>query len=117
MAGESKVRRERYWRGLWADWKASGQSLTEFCKRRGVAPSSFWSWSKRFAAKQSDQELPVFLPISLTPCSMERQPQVDSHGSSAIEILVAGRYQVKVAGEFTPAVLDSVITVLESRIC
>ena len=48
---------------------------------------------------------------------MAGQRQIDSLGGSTIEILVAGRYQVKVAGESTPAVLDSVITVLEGRIC
>lgn len=117
MAGESKVRRERYWHGLWVDWKVSGLPLSKFCKREGVAPSSFWSWSKRFSAEERETEAPVFLPIRLAPCFVEGQPQADNDDSSAIEILVAGRYQVKVAGQFAPTVLDSVITVLERRVC
>lgn len=115
MAGESKVLRERYWHKLWTDWKASGQTLTEFCRRREVAPSSFWSWNKRFAVEEKKKGESVFLPIRLTPCSVVAQE--GTPGNSAIEILVADRYQVKVTGQFTPAVLDSVIAVLEGRIC
>lgn len=116
MAKDNKVRREQYWHRLWLDWKVSGLSLSKFCKEQGVPASSFWSWSKRFASNGSkSHEMPVFLPIKMAPCTVE--PAEVNNNDGSIEILVAGKYQVKVAGEFLPTVLDRVITVLEGRVC
>jgi len=113
-----KVQRERYWQGLVAEWRASSLSVNEFCRKRGIAPSSFWYWKKRSGCNSRGKDATVFLPIRVA-----QQPGAGSEcstgtlGTGPVEILVAGRYPVRVTGGFAPAVLDSVINVLENRAC
>lgn len=39
--------RVEYWRGLLAERERSGESIREFCQRRGVSDHSFYAWRKR----------------------------------------------------------------------
>ena len=117
MRGYGKVQRERYWKGLVAEWRGSSLSVNEFCRRRGIAPSSFWYWIKRSRTKPTGHDGPVFLPVRLAPTDCGSEHSAGVLGAGSIEILIAGRYPVRVSGGFAPAALDSVITVLEAHVC
>ncbi len=35
--------REQHWRGILSDWKASGLSISAFCRTRDVSEASFYT--------------------------------------------------------------------------
>jgi len=117
VRGESRRVKEKYWQGLVAEWQGSSLSVNEFCRKKGIAPSSFGYWRKRTRSKGQEQVARVFLPVRVSDAAGDRKDTAESYWNGRVEILVAGRYPVRVTGEFTPAVLDSVITVLEGRVC
>ena len=108
-----RLRSQQDWQQLVASWKASGKSIQQFCKEHGLATSSFWHWKDRLAKPNSDTA--IFLPVKVTSAP-GRHFSDDNHDGS-VEIVVAGRYQVRVAGYFGSGLLDRVITVLEERAC
>ncbi len=54
MAGLGKVARERYWLGVIRDQRASGLSISAFCRDRQVAAASFFYWRRKFAERPLD---------------------------------------------------------------
>ncbi len=57
------VARER-WRTIVADQARSGLSVAEFCRRRDLAPVSFYQWRRKLQdAAESERS---FVPLTLT---------------------------------------------------
>jgi len=50
------------WKSRISEWEASGESLAGFCKRTGIAYSSFGYWRKRLGKLPVRQE---FLPVRI----------------------------------------------------
>ena len=67
--------KESYWRGLIAAQGASGLSVSAFCRREGISPSSFYRWRRILAgldgaveSRRGESELDpedVFVPVSV----------------------------------------------------
>jgi hypothetical protein len=38
--------REQHWRGIFSGWKASGLSISAFCRNRDIAEASFYYWRR-----------------------------------------------------------------------
>ena len=49
--------RAQYWRGVIRDQKASGLSISTFCRERKVPAASFYSWRRKLANRQLPVEL------------------------------------------------------------
>ena len=54
MGGGRRLDRERYWRGVIREQRASGLSVSAFCRERGVASCSFYSWRRRIEKPQRE---------------------------------------------------------------
>jgi hypothetical protein len=50
--GIKRHRSELEWREIYEDHMVSGNSISEFCKIRGIAPSSYSKWYQRFSCKE-----------------------------------------------------------------
>lgn len=111
-----RLRDRQDWQRLVSRWQTSGLSMKQFCKENGVSPSTFWRWKDRVSAHCNTNGLAVFLPVKVAATS-GGYPCGDNQLSGSIEILVAGKYPVRVTGNFGGEVLDSVITVLERHTC
>ncbi len=59
MARRYSKEREKYWRGLVRDQKASGLSISAFCRERKVPASSFFNWRRKLADRDRPGELKV----------------------------------------------------------
>src|SRR5436190_15470226 len=103
---------ERSWIPILADWKKSGLGIREFCRRRRIRESAFWFWKKELpdrerrrrerrgaSAKASFRILPVRV--------VEKSPPV-----VPLEVLSGGR-TLRIRGDFDPALLRKVLSVLE----
>ena len=47
--------RATYWRGVLADWKASGQTASEFSRRRKVCRPLLFVWRRRLGATSTSR--------------------------------------------------------------
>ena len=74
----SRARREtersRYWRGVIADWEASGMTQAGFCRSRGLSTASFYYWKSRFK-----QEKPAETETGIVPVSNRLCPRTENH--------------------------------------
>ena len=57
MARRFSKEREQHWRGLVRDQKASGLSISAFCRERKVLAASFFNWRRRLADRDRPVEL------------------------------------------------------------
>jgi len=57
MARRGSKERERYWRGVIRDQKASGRSISAFCREHEVPAASFFSWRRKLADRDRAGEL------------------------------------------------------------
>jgi hypothetical protein len=91
-------------------WRSSGLSQAEYCKRHQVVYNTMNGWARRLAAEREDADRPlVELKASptMTASDLEHRP--------AIELVVAGRYLLRLWPGTRCEQLREVITVLEER--
>jgi len=88
----------------------SGLKVREYCRRHGLAASTFYDWKRRFFRRSSGHPNLVSLPERL----------VGDHGqglqdfSCQIRICIGRGYRVEVGEGFNALVLKRVVSVLES---
>lgn len=110
----TKSKRNRRGASFWmAHIKAqekSGLKVSEYCRRHGLAASTFYDWKRRFSRSSSSQLNLVSLPERL----------VGDHGQGLqdffceIRICIGRGYRVEVGEGFNALVLKRVVSVLES---
>lgn len=64
--------RARFWQSLIADWNRSGQSITAFCRQRGICKSGFCRW-RRILTDEHDAPSPpppAFVPVRVVADAM-----------------------------------------------
>lgn len=96
------------WRDLIERQRASGLSVAVFCRRDGVAASSFFAWKRRLG---STPATPAFVEATVagTP---PRPPTTRSAGR--IEVRLRGGRRVRVGRGFDRELLAEVVAALEA---
>jgi transposase len=63
--------RERFWRRTLSAWRASGQSIREFCDRRNLTEAAFYFWRKELRRRDGERPCrpasPAFVPVTVLP--------------------------------------------------
>src|SRR5436190_15443197 len=60
--------KEKYWRGLVAEWQASGLSARAFCSQRQVTEASFYSWRRELQRRDAQGAAKTaFVPVTVVP--------------------------------------------------
>jgi hypothetical protein len=60
--------RERYWRGVVAQWQASGLGVRDFCLQRQVTEASFYAWRRELKSRDAPGVAkPAFVPVTVVP--------------------------------------------------
>lgn len=69
MAKQQRIpTKEQHWRGLVAQWEASGVSVREFCSHRQVKEASFYSWRRELQRRDTPGAAKsAFVPVTVTP--------------------------------------------------
>ena len=59
---QRRIDREQ-WRVLVSDHAVSGESVSDFCKRREIPPAQFYRWRKKFALASEQAQQPKLVPL------------------------------------------------------
>jgi transposase len=100
--------KEQFWRKTLSQFGASGQSIRQFCKTRGISEPSFYFWRRTLAQRKGASNPmassePVFLPV-----------QVTAENNSRIEIVLGGGLRIRLGGPVDPLALQQVLAVLSN---
>jgi len=124
--------RIRYWSAVIADFRRSGLTQVEFCRRRQISLHSFRSWlyslnralptpspSTRVGAQPfsapSHASTPPFLPVHVRSDSVATADYGVPQSPAMLELVVGAEHHVRVPVGFDPATLGRLLDLLESR--
>ena len=106
--GRDKTK-EACWRRRFVEYRSSGSSVVDFCKRRRIPPHQFYWWKRRLSslddqdgAGQAENE-PAFIPVRLPVFSAE-----------PIEVVHPGGCVVRVPAGFDTDSLRRVLDTLSA---
>jgi len=119
--------RDEHWADVVSQWRASGLSQKEFCRRRDISDRALNNWlykspyrervARILAARSQaklDAETPRFLPVAV----LSATPVADSQASCAtIEVVLPSGPRIAVMPGFDAETLRRVVAVLEARTC
>ena len=101
---------------LWAKWRAlvseqsqSGQTVSGFCRGRGIRDSQFYDWKKRVR----EGEAAKFVEVKVKASSEQRAPSQERF--PAIEIRLNKGRSLLVAPGFDASHLRALLAVLETE--
>jgi hypothetical protein len=113
--------KEAYWQRTMDEWRESGLTGREFCKKRGLSEHQYYAWKRELRIRAREAELnesatekvkdsqltqPIFIPLTLNPEVAE-----DKNPVAAIEI-VAGCHCIRVLPEFDSETLNRILAVI-----
>ncbi len=94
-----------YWQEQIRNWKASGLSQKQFCRRESLALSTFSYWKRRIEIREAQKV--KFYPLSVPP------PITHPADSGLLLHICQRRYAIEFKEEFSPAALKKLISALE----
>jgi hypothetical protein len=93
MENEIKNRRKRrsraYWEAQVENWRGSGLTRAEYCRREGINPQQLTNWKSRIGARA---QAGAFVELPLPPASAAGAPS-----ASIFELRVADDWSVTLA--------------------
>ncbi len=113
MVRRRRKDREQYWRGVIRDQKASGLSISAFCREREVPAASFFSWRRKLAdrrrADERENTAAKFVPIEL--------PSPPAATRSCCEVVLPDGCRIIVPTQFDAESLREILMVLKEQPC
>ena len=97
------------WRDLVERQRASGLSVAAFCRRDGVAASSFFAWKRKLGFVPAT---PAFVEATVAGTPPTRPPTTRSAGR--VEVRLRGGRRVRVGPGFDRDLLAEVVAALEA---
>lgn len=106
------------WRRILFEQRRSGLSVAEFCRRSGVAASSFFYWRRRLAAgRRARRGVRTFVELALPTAAGARVPAGGIEtGVPRIELRLPGRRRIVVRAGFDRRTLLDLLSVLEAGV-
>lgn len=128
--------RRRHWkeskaRKVLADFAASGESLTEYARGKGLLPQRLRRWQQKLGwdkhraqpprartrrgstTPATTARVPPATPASPSPPLLELHPSPDARRGAAIEIVLSSGVTLRVAETIEPAALARLVAALE----
>jgi transposase-like protein len=97
------------WRGLITEQSQNGQTVSAFCRDRGIRDSQFYDWKKRVREGQAAK----FVEVKVKASSEQRTPAPERY--PAIEIRLSKGRSILVEPGFDASHLRALLTVLETE--
>ena len=118
FAKDGPTPKERKWAKIVAEWRASGQAGTAFCRQRHLPVSSFRYWLKELAEREKKRKptrekkrlAKASRTVSFVPARLVETPPTVGD----FEIVLRGGRSLRVQGDFEPALLRKLVATLEA---
>ena|SRR6516162_8590226 len=98
----------RRWQRLVSEQAASGQTISAFCRERGLGRQSFFAWRKRLCGL-SQAEAKPFVEVKVA------KPAEPARGDAAIEVRLRNGRSLIVPPGFDANHVRALVTVLEAE--
>jgi hypothetical protein len=123
--------RDLYWSAILADFRRSGLTHVEFCRRRHISIHSFRHWLYRRRpdlhptspdrgptprlSSPAPSPIPPFLPVHVRPRPEPLLISRDTATAPPLELVLAHDRRIRVPAGFDPATLHQLLDTLEQR--
>ena len=103
------------WQERLARWRQSGLSISEFCRREGVSPPSFYQWRKRLGTGPGVHRgrtvgRPVFLPVEIANAAEgSSRPAINDSAEALVEITLQRGVMVRIGARVDESRLRGVL--------
>jgi transposase len=117
-AGGVEPERAASWRERIADWSRSGETITEYCERRGLSRWSFYDWKRKLKTRAGVSS--PFVPVDVVNRSAERRAVPSSTTSATgggVEVVLGCGRRLRLERGFDAATLTAAVAALEGRAC
>ena len=102
----------RHWQAHMERWQKSGLSQQVYCRKHGLAMSTFQLWRKRLRTATESTALEI-VPVPVPGVQASRVRPVDE---SPIGVVIGGgRYGIELREGFSVTALQQILNVLEVR--
>src|SRR5437016_3390052 len=111
--------KEQFWRRIVRQWGKSGQSVSAFCRQRGLSEASFYAWRRTLARR--DAQTVQFVPLRVAPRSLtpeqatapSKTPAAGDGSSADLELVLNGGRRLRIGPVFDEATQRRLLTLLE----
>lgn len=105
LEGEARL---RFWEHHLREWRESGFTQVEYCRKCELSRKSFTYWKRRLTERNA------------AVCLVEVPLQGDRRGkligsSGALRVLIGDRYRIEIERDFDPQALDQLMHFLDKR--
>ena len=100
---------QQFWQMVIETWQSSGLSVRQFCKKESLSEPSFYSWRKKLAgddSQQDNQHKPE--PSAFIEVAMPK------NNSVAIELLLTSGNTLRIPAGVDSATLSTVLSVVRA---
>ena len=114
-ASKSTMDKRRYWAGHHDDWRKSGLSQGEYCRRHSLSQSSLAYWRKKLVPLAETKQLSKHSAVTIVPVPFLEPPlrsQVRP-ASEALMVHVGRGFKIEVRSDFAPDLLEKLVLTLE----
>jgi hypothetical protein len=103
--------KERLWRRALREWRKTGLSIRDFCRKEGLAEGNFYAWRSTIARR--DAEKAAFVPVQVVPDTT--MPTGSHHELTALELILAGGRRLRVGPGFDATTLQRLLPLVEDQ--
>ena len=110
-------RKEQFWRRTVEQWRRSGLSIRDFCRRHELSEPNFYAWRRTLDERDRQQpadEAPRFVPLQVLP---EDEPETSTSTTdpavSGLELLLDNGRVLRIGNAFDADTLRRLLPVLE----
>jgi len=104
---DHQARNRRRWEAHLTAAAKSGLSRAEYCRQHNLSYHAMGYWHKKLSREKSQQ---TFVPVKMAIIRNDSQ-----RDKSGLRVILPGKMSIAVEDNFSPATLERLLTVLESR--
>ena len=101
--------KERFWRRVVGQWRASGLSVRAFCEEHELPEGSFYGWRRTLAER--DAQARPFVPVRVVP--QAKAVDADDAPTSGLELMLAQGRVLRIGRGFDAETLRQLLALLE----
>lgn len=115
-----KRRTPAQWRELVQGWPRSGETQADYCRRHGIAVSTFHRWRERLRQETQPRQpalsADALQPVTLLPVRLaDRPPPPSQEAVAALTVVFTNGLRLEIAAGCDASTLGQVVDLLQAR--